>query len=49
MTTGALIHPCYDPGSYGSTRLALSKDGRILAVADDNAHAYLWSLGSLHS
>ena len=49
VTTGALIHSFYDPGSYGSTRLALSKNGRILAVADGNAHAYLWSLGWLHS
>jgi WD40 repeat protein len=47
VATGALIHSFYDPNSYGSTRLALSHDGRILAVADDNAHAYLWSLSWL--
>lgn len=46
--TGALIHSFHDPGSYGSTRLALSHDGSILAVADDDARAYLWSLEWLH-
>jgi hypothetical protein len=47
VATGALIYTFHDPDSYGSERLALSRDGRVLAVADDNAHAYLWTLGWL--
>ena len=27
-----------------ANRLAISPDGRFLAVADTNAHAYVWSL-----
>jgi WD40 repeat protein len=48
VATGALIYTFHDPDSYGSERLALSRDGRLLAVADDNAHAYLWTLDWLH-
>ena len=46
-TTGTLIHSFYDPGSYGAGRLAISQDGQLLAVADDDAHAYVWRLNWL--
>jgi WD40 repeat protein len=46
--TAALLHTFYDTGSYGANRLAISPDGRFLAVADTNAHAYVWSLSWLY-
>ena len=49
LTTGALIRTSSDPGSYGAGRLAISRDGHLLAVADNDAKAYVWRLDLPHS
>lgn len=43
-TKGKLLATFHNPDSYGATRLAFSPDGRFLAVGDENAHTYLWSI-----
>jgi len=49
VATGTLIHTFSDASKYGPGRLALSRDGQFLAVADADAEAYVWQLNWLHA
>jgi WD40 repeat protein len=41
--------PLHDPDTDGLSQLAISPNGKILAVGDGNAHTYLWNLSWLNS
>jgi len=46
-TTRLIGRPLQDPVTDGLDRLAISPNGKTLAVGDGNAHTYLWNLNWL--
>jgi WD40 repeat protein len=46
MAAGTVTRTLADPGTQGAAAGALTRDGKTLAVADDNGHIYLWSMTS---